>query len=251
MKTRSWMIISLVTLSLLLVSLLANVVIFNQAQQYYHQLNGVRLDPLGMRAYPAKINKPIPTENQKSVVFLGDSRAFAWPAPDDQPHFVFTNRGIGSQTTEQVLRRYEAHVKPLSADVVVLQVGINDLKTIPLFLDQKKGIIDRTETNIATIVELARQDGSIVILTTVFPLGAVPMERRFFWSPDVAEAIDEVNTFLYTLASDEVILFDTSAVLAGEDGQVKPEFSFDLLHLTPAGYEALNQPLVDLLQQRY
>ena len=243
-------IVSIIIICLLIGSLVANVVIFNQAQQYYLQLNKVRLDPLGLRVYPAEINKPIVTENQKSVIFLGDSRAFAWPAPDALPQFDFTNRGIGSQTSEQVLGRYEAHVKPMSADIVVLQVGINDLKTIPLFPEQKEAIVSRTKTNIATIVELARQDGSTIILTTIFPLGEVPIERRLFWSPDVAEAIDEVNTFLTTLASDEVILFDTAAVLAGEESQVKAEYSFDLLHLTPTGYEALNQTLVDILQQR-
>lgn len=250
MKTNLWLTFGIVLLSLtLLVSLSANFVLFNQAEKYYLQLNGVRLDPLSLNAYPPEINQSLTAKNQKVVVFFGDSRAFAWPAPDDLTQLTFMNRAIGSQTTEQVVSRYEAHVKPLSADILIVQVGVNDLKTVPLFLERKDAIIENSKANIAKIIELARQDGSTVILTTIFPLGEVPIERRLFWSPDVAEAIDEVNAFLYTLEADDVIIFETAPVLAGADGQVKNEYSFDLLHLNPAGYQALNEKLLDVLRQ--
>ncbi|MCB0166209.1 MAG: SGNH/GDSL hydrolase family protein [Anaerolineae bacterium] len=248
MKPSSWIMVSIVILSLLLVgSLLANAILFSRAQQYYLQLNGVRLDPLGLRVYPETINKPITAKSKKSVVFFGDSRAFSWPPPEGLPNFIFINRGIGSQTTEQVLRRYEAHIKPLAADILIVQVGINDLKTIPLFPNRQATIVEQTQTNIAQIVERAGQDKTTVILTTIFPLGQVPLERRLFWSPDVAQSIEAINAFLYTLEADEVVIFDTAAVLANEAGTVKPEYSRDLLHLNAAGYQALNQKLVELL----
>jgi len=65
------------------------------------------------------------------VVFFGDSRAYDWPAPSGLEGLEFVNRGIGNQTTAQVLGRFEAHIAPLHPQVVVLQVGINDLKLIP------------------------------------------------------------------------------------------------------------------------
>jgi hypothetical protein len=40
---------------------------------------------------------------------------------------------------------------------------------------------------------------------------------------------------------------DTVPVLANEAGKVRPEYSFDLLHLNEAGYAALNMELERLL----
>ncbi|HRV94020.1 MAG TPA: GDSL-type esterase/lipase family protein, partial [Anaerolineae bacterium] len=134
-----------------------------------------------------------------------------------------------------------------AADILIVQVGINDLKTIPLFPDRQATIVEQTKTNVAQIVELARQDKSTVILTTIFPLGEVPLERRLFWSPEVRRSIEAVNVFFHTLESDEVVIFDTAAVLADKMGTVKLEYSQDLLHLNPAGYRALNQRLIELL----
>lgn len=248
MKPNTWLIIGIALLVVILaLSLAANFILFYRAEQYYLELNGVRLDPLGLRVYSDANRQPDPAGDQTTVVFFGDSRAFSWPAPEGLSNFTFINQGIGSQTTEQVLRRYEAHINPLAADILIVQVGINDLKTIPLFPDRQATIVEQTKTNVAQIVELARQDKSTVILTTIFPLGEVPLERRLFWSPEVRRSIEAVNVFFHTLESDEVVIFDTAAVLADKMGTVKLEYSQDLLHLNPAGYRALNQRLIELL----
>lgn len=39
----------------------------------------------------------------------------------------------GAQTSAQVVWRFAEHIAPLQPDKIILQVGINDLKTIPLF----------------------------------------------------------------------------------------------------------------------
>lgn len=248
MKPNTWLIIGIALLVVILaLSLAANFVLFRRAEQYYLELNGVRLDPLGLTVYSDESRQPDSTGDQTTVVFFGDSRAFSWPAPAGLPNFIFINRGIGSQTTEQALRRYEAHIKPLAADILIVQVGINDLKTIPLFPNRQTTIVEQTQTNIAQIVELAGQDNTTVILTTIFPLGEVPLERRLFWSPEVAQSIEAVNAFLHTLETDKVVIFDTAAVLAHERGTIKPEYSQDLLHLSSTGYQALNQQLIELL----
>ena len=82
-----------------------------------------------------------------------------------------------------------------------------------------------------------------VILATIFPLGRIPIERRPFWSADVAPAIAEVNRFIATLASESVQVFDAAAILSDERGVVAPRYSKDFLHLNETGYEALNRAL--------
>ena len=134
-------------------------------------------------------------------------------------------------------------------DVIVIQVGVNDLKTIPLFPEDRETIVINCERNIQRIVDRSLDLGATIILTTIFPIGEVPVERRPFWSDEVGESINEVNTFIRSLATDKVIILDAYSVLVGTKGKIKPEYSVDLLHLTDAGYLRLNDELVPLLQE--
>jgi lysophospholipase L1-like esterase len=53
------------------------------------------------------------------------------PLRQNSKGFSFVNRGINTQTSAQVLGRFDKHVVPLHPNIVIVQVGINDLKTIP------------------------------------------------------------------------------------------------------------------------
>jgi lysophospholipase L1-like esterase len=217
----------------LLISITLNLFLYTQGREYYLQLNETRLDPLGLSYYPS-VSSPeaLTTSRQTSVVFFGDSRAASW--------------GIGAQTSAQTLYRFEAQVKPLQPQIVILQVGINDLKTIPLFPERKEAIIANCQTNIQQIVTQSASNGATVVLTTIFPIGQVPWERQPFWSPEVAQAIDEVNTFIRSLEEQNVIIFDADSVLV-DNSMARDEYFQDTLHLNPTGYEALNVELARIL----
>jgi len=223
--------------------------LYRQGQEYYLQLNETRLDPLGLKAFPIRQARVSPADGKPLVVLLGDSRAAAWPAPTQLEGFTFVNRGASAQTTAQVLGRFPYHVPSLKPDILVLEVGINDLKTIPLFPERKAAIVADCEANIQKLVELATRDNTRVILVTIFPLGQIPIERRPFWSEDVALAITEVNQFITMLASDSVEIFDAGKILSNESGIVDPRYSKDFLHLNATGYEALNRELSLVLQR--
>lgn len=234
----------------LMISVGLNYIFYQIGEGYYKLLSRARLDPLGLADYPVGDDATLPAgEGRMRVVFFGDSRAYQWPAPEDLDGMEFINRGIGSQTSAQVLGRYDAHVRPLSADVIVIQVGINDLKTIPILAEQKQRIVEQCKANIEEIVRKSLAMDQTVILTTIIPEGRVPVERRPFWSNEVEAATNEVNRFLYTLEGKQVILLNTARVLANEDGKVRSEYSRDLLHLNDQGYAALNEALVIILRQ--
>jgi len=229
---------------LLLLSIAANFLLYERGKQYYFLLNASHLDPLGLSVFadiPVDTYPPL-------IVFFGDSRAAQWPAPSQIENATFLNRGIGNQTTAQVLGRFQAHVTPLHPQIIVIQAGINDLKTIPLFPDQKETIIDNCKANLKHIVDLSLATGARVIVTTIFPLGKLPIERGPFWSDDVKLAIDDVNSYIESLANDRVIIFDTSKVLANSDGIVYPQYSLDFLHLNAEGYAALNDAIYAVLE---
>ena len=84
-------------------------------------------------------------------------------------------------------------------------------------------------------------------MTTIFPVGDVPIERRPFWSDEVASAVSEVNAYIRSLEGEQVIIFDTCSILADDEGITRPEYSVDLLHLNAAGYKALNHELARIL----
>ncbi|MGK7922567.1 MAG: SGNH/GDSL hydrolase family protein [Trichodesmium sp.] len=235
---------------IILVSLWLNFLFFNRSRKFYLQLNYLLLNPLAISYYPLGLN-PEETGNsqQKNIVFFGDSRARAWNFPEGFDDFNFIDRGISGQTTGQVLGRLNRHIKPLSPDVVIVQVGVNDLYRIPLFPEDKEAIISECKSNIKEIVKQSRQLGAVVIMTTIFPLGEVPLERKIFWSPDIViTGIKEVNDFIYSLENEDVIIFDTGDILVNQEGKVREEYSGDFLHLNRSGYKALNEKLMPILQ---
>lgn len=234
-------------LIILIMSLVSNIVLALIAKKLYIEDNILRLDPLQLNLYPHNnLNK-----EKTRIVFFGDSRALSWPSPQLDP-FEFINRGIGQQTSAQIQLRFDQHVKPLQADWVILQLGVNDLKVIPLSPDKEAAIIQQCKNNLALIVEQARQQGSKVLITTIFPLGKVPIERLPFWSDEVANAIDKVNNFILSLKSDHVWVLDTYSLLVSDKPQlIRQEYSRDLLHLNELGYEHLNKALIEFLAQHH
>jgi hypothetical protein len=130
-----------VTLGVLLIaSLWANYQLYQESSGNYRDLHRVRLDPYGLGVFAGEDPAASARAGLPVVVFYGDSRAAEWTAPQ-LPGFTFVNRGIGSQTSAQVLGRFDQDIASLQPDYVVIQVGINDLKTLPLFPNQAEAIV--------------------------------------------------------------------------------------------------------------
>jgi acyl-CoA thioesterase I len=109
-----------------------------------------------------------PAAGEARVVFLGDSITDAWDDPRYGGFFPgkpYVNRGIGGQTTPQMLLRMRADVIALGPKVLVLLAGTNDLasNTGPMTIAQ-------TEDNIASMAELAKANGIKVVLSSILPV---------------------------------------------------------------------------------
>lgn len=245
-KSRSFLLVALIlSLVALVASVALNGILFVAARHYYLLLNETNLDPLGLENFTANSNQQnISNSSSTNVVFFGDSRAEQWPFPTNIDGFSFVNFGINGQTSTQVLQRFDRQVLPLRPKIIVVQVGINDLKAIPLFPDRKTSIIANCKNNIKEIVTRSRSLGATVILTTIFPVGKVPLVRQPFWSSDIDRAILEVNSYIYSLQAPNAIVLDSYALLA-ENG--KNKYQRDTLHLNATGYEILNKELTNML----
>ncbi|MEY2977867.1 MAG: SGNH/GDSL hydrolase family protein [Prochlorotrichaceae cyanobacterium] len=243
---QGWWVGVVLGLMLLSSSIVLNVVLYDRARQYYRELNQTRLDPLGLNDRPP-MSLPQPEEKTLRVVFFGDSRAAAWVPPNLQG-YEFINAGISSQTSSQTLQRLPLQLPPLKPDVVVVQVGINDLKTIALFPNRKAEIIRRCRGNLYHIVQEIQSLGAVAIVTTIFPSGDITLLRRPLWSPDIDLAVQDLNAYLATLAGPKVWVLDAFTLLSDDRGKVLAPYQADELHLTPAGYAPLNQALGQILQ---
>jgi lysophospholipase L1-like esterase len=235
-------------LAISLISIGLNYYLFSRGKRYYLQLGEIRLDPLGLSAYPTGPGQQDLTgPDRPIVVFFGDSRAETWLPPPNLPQFTFVNRGITAQTSMQVARRFDYHVRPLQPQIVVVQLGINDLNIIPVFPEQKERIISDCKENIQQIAAWSVDLGAVVILTTVFPFSRIPFPRRLAWSREVALAIEEVNAYIRSLAGESIIVFDTHSILADDAGITWPQYREDPFHINTTGYEALNDEFAHIL----
>ncbi|WP_052812756.1 SGNH/GDSL hydrolase family protein [Desulfonatronum thioautotrophicum] len=235
-----------VLLAFLVGSLLLNLLLIRQCRNAYLNLHATRLDGLGQMSFQEQA--PAFPDDRPVVLFFGDSRAAAWPAPTlAQADVQIINRGIGGQTTSQVRCRFDQHVLELDVDVLVLQVGVNDLRAIPAFPDQQERILQQTVTNINWMVERASKKDIQVVITTIFPLGKLGIFRTLFWKDTVSDAILTVNTHLLDLAGPNVHILDSGSILADAHGVVHRRYSADYLHINHRGYAALNSKLVSIL----
>ena len=223
-------------LALLLISSLgANVFFARKTMYYYTLLNALRLDPLELKSHPE--HEEISSKTR--VVMVGDSRVQAWPSIRSSSFETF-NRGIHGQTTIQIRDRFEAHVQSLQPNIVVLQLGMNDLKTIGLFPQQKEEILEDCKRNIDIIIEKARKMNAQVILTTIIPAGPIPLIRRPVWSHDIEVSVRDANQHIRNLDKEGVYIFDVAVL-------VDDTHYLDALHLEQEAYKKLNLHLEELI----
>jgi len=244
MKTSHLLVaVTALAVCLLLASLALNAALFAQATSAYRDESLVRLDPFGVQAFHDAA-QPNRAAGDRLIVLFGDSRAQDWPAPA-RPGFVTINRGIGNQTSAQVLGRFDEHVRPLHPDVLVLQVGINDLKAIGVLPQRRDDIRAQLKAGIAQIVAEARAAGiSVIVLTTVIPsTSEVPLPRRAVWSPDIDTTVEQINDDVRKMAAKDVIVLDAAQRVSDGQGHLRRDYAVDLLHLNAAGYGVLSEDL--------
>lgn len=181
-------------------------------------------------------------EKAPDVVFMGNSITDGWD--DAHPEFFTDNnfacRGIGGQVSSQMLCRFRADVINLRPKAVVILAGTNDLAL-------NNGPIDTEHIveNIVSMAELALAAGIRPILCSVLPAGAYP------WRPEVTDVpgkIRDLNDRVRKYAEERGIGWvDYHPALAAEDGSLRPEYTYDGVHPTRAGYDVMEKVIMPVL----
>jgi lysophospholipase L1-like esterase len=197
----------------------------------------------GMVGYYADDNaRLLASKAPVDVVFMGDSITEGWM--DKRPGF-FTpgriDRGIGGQTTPQMVLRMMSDVVALRPRAVHLMAGTNDIagNTGPMTPQM-------TQNNFREMSDIARRNGIKVILASIPPVG------RFPWSPaiETRRPIAEMNAWLKSYAAQTGATWvDYHPVLDDGTGTMKAGLASDGVHPTEAGYVAMAIVVEPILTQ--
>lgn len=181
---------------------------------------------------------PAPEAGENRVVFMGNSITIGWK--DADPEYFeenpYVNRGIGGQTTPQMLLRFRQDVIDLKPRVVVILAGTNDIaeNTGPMTTKQ---ILD----NIISMAQLAQAHDIHVVLCSVLPAFDYP------WRPGLRPniRIPELNTEIkkYSQANALTYVDYFGAMTDGENG-LQPDLGSDGVHPNRAGYDVM-KPLLE------
>lgn len=181
----------------------------------------------------AKLKPPVPGE--KRVVFLGDSITDGWHLDEYFPGKPYVNRGIGGQTTPQMLVRFRQDVIALQPKVVVILAGTNDIagNTGPMELED-------IEANLASLAELARVHGIHVVFSSVLPVHNYTPKSQEFFAQRPPEKILKLNDWLKTYSvAHGCVYLDYFRLMVDEKGLLKSELADDGLHPNKAGYQLM------------
>lgn len=231
-------------------SIVGNFLLYRQAMDSYVELQQLRLDPNDAKQFE-KANARLPAlrPGQKRIVLFGDSRIAMWQPLPDLPGVQIINRGAGSETTDQLLRRIDRDVIGLHPDAVIIEMGINDLKDIGLFPERGREIVNSCNANTDLMLERLRQANVPTVLLTIFPVGNVPLMRRPIWSDDTLSEVQKVNGRWKQFQLPGVTVVDCDPIFS-VGGRMNHAYANSTLHLNDAGYkvlDALVEPIIHRL----
>lgn len=190
-----------------------------------------------LKKYEAANQEVIASATRPRAVFMGNSITEGWW--QQRPEFFekngFVGRGIGGQTTPQMLIRFTPDVLDLKPQVVVILAGTNDIagntgpSTVKMITD-----------NLAAMAQLAKASGVKVVLSSILPVKEYPWKK----DADAVGMIAQVNAWMKQYAAEQGFVYlDYFPAMADKEQGLRKEFSGDGVHPNLKGY-AVMEPLV-------
>ena len=210
---------------------------FAGLDQYRASRIAVFTDDFGQLARYRDANAALkaPAADENRVVFFGDSITDIWKLEDYFPGKPYLNRGIGGQTTPQMLVRFRQDVIDLQPKVVVILAGTNDIagNTGPMSLPE-------IEANYSSMAELARAHNIQVVFSSVLPVHNYTPRSQDFFAQRSPEKILEMNRWLKEYSAAHALVYlDYFSPMVDDKGLLKRDLAEDGLHPNPAGYKMM------------
>jgi lysophospholipase L1-like esterase len=211
---------------------------FAGLDQYRASRVAVFTDDFGQLARYREANAALkpPATGENRVIFFGDSITDIWKLDESFPGKPYINRGIGGQTTPQMLVRFRQDVVDLHPKVVVILAGTNDIagNTGPMRLED-------IEADYASLAELARAHQIRVVFSSILPVHNYTPGSQDFFAQRSPEKILELNRWLnnYVAGHADCLYLDYFAALVDEKGLLKRDLAADGLHPNVAGFKIM------------
>ncbi|RZK87988.1 MAG: G-D-S-L family lipolytic protein, partial [Hymenobacter sp.] len=174
------------------------------------------------------------------IVLLGNSITDAWPRADSaffaSKRYEYVGRGIGGQTSPQMLVRFRQDVLDLHPVAVAILAGINDIAENTGPYDQQA-----TLNNVKSMTELAQANGIRVILCSVLPAYDFPWRK----GREPAPKVMALNALIKAYAAQKHVTYlDYHSAMADSRQGLPPALAKDEVHPTLAGYRIMG-PLLE------
>jgi lysophospholipase L1-like esterase len=220
-----------------------SVIYLTSFRTLYKQNLQLRLDPLQEKAIAGDFNH--------KILAIGSSSIEYWPFEDiGLTKDILFNAGIGGQTSIQVLYRLERLLLKHEPQYLIVQVGLNDIKSIGL-LDHSEQILKNLISNFQRIFDLCIQNHIVPIYITNFPTSKSGVLRGLVWNKTLDELILETNKEMKKVCLNKnIYIFDAYELLVKPHSlKRKAAYSKNFLHINEEGYKILNMKLKSELQK--
>ena len=188
----------------------------------------------------------LPEENEKRIVFMGDSITEEWGNlyPEFFSGNYYINRGIGGQTTPQMLIRFKPDAIDLKPYAIIILAGTNDIagntgpSTVRMITD-----------NIFSMAELAIAYEIKVVLASILPVYQYP------WVDDVLDppsAIDSINSKIKEYVENKGLVYlDYYSSMVDDRKGLKSDYTSDGVHPNEAGYKVMSAIADEIISQDF
>jgi lysophospholipase L1-like esterase len=217
------------------------------------------------RYHKANIELKKQPASPKRVVFMGDSITDFWRLDESFPGQPYVNRGIGGQTTPQMMVRMYPDVIDLKPAAMVVLAGTNDIAG-----NTGPETAEMIQQNIMAMTELAQLHGIKVILCSLLPVSDYPFLKiqnappppetrgpRFGPPPPTKMTLNrppadilKLNAWIKAYAARvNAIYVDYFSATVDEKGWLKDSLSGDGLHPNTEGYKLMAPVVATAIQK--
>ena len=219
---------------LIFIILLINFIVNNNYSQDINIAGGGNLqDWANLKKYQKNNEKLIKISEPNRVVFMGNSITEGWKSLS--PNFFldnnYVNRGIGGETSTQMLLRFRSDVINLKPTAVVILAGINDIAE-----NQGPISIPDIARNIFFMSQLASENNIKVILCSVLPAYDFPWRPGLNPKDKVLSLNDLIQKHVQENSFEYVDYF--SSMVDERKGLIK-EYGNDEVHPNLEGYKVM------------
>lgn len=204
---------------------------------------GYSQDWFGFNRYQADNERIITSGDWPEVVFMGNSITDNWAYfhPDFFSSNNFCGRGIGGQTSSQMLVRFTDDVIALHPKAVVIMAGTNDVAHNEYWVSPER-VVD----NIIAMCNIAQSNGIVPIISSIPPCSEFPWRKEI---SNPGQTIVDINKSLKAFADASGIVYvDYHSALTDEKLGLPKTLSNDGCHPLPDTYFTMEEMVLEAIR---